>query len=207
MLAAAEARLGFNLRVLQGSYNRGGVSASAGTHDGGGAVDVSPTRNPSQVVRALREVGFAAWHRLPSQGPWTEHIHAIAIGDPEMSSGAHAQVSAYYNRRNGLANNGPDDGPHLSPIPTWPIYLPSINLANVQRQFKAKRPKKLPGVQRIQKMLNIRMGTHLLEDGVAGPKTRAAWRKWELKFKENYKDGIPGPRELGVLVAGHYRVI
>src|SRR5689334_19076486 len=81
MLECAENRLGYKLHVVQGSYNAGGVSASAGTHDGGGALDVSPTDHPGKVVLALREVGFAAWHRVPSQGPWAEHIHAIAIGD------------------------------------------------------------------------------------------------------------------------------
>src|SRR5690606_37754794 len=40
MLAAAEEILGFDIVVTQGSYNAGGVAASAGTHDGGGAVDI-----------------------------------------------------------------------------------------------------------------------------------------------------------------------
>src|SRR6478735_1971204 len=94
MLKRAEARLGENLYVIQGSYNAGGVSQSAGTHDGGGAIDVSATSHPDEVVRQLRESGFAAWHRTPAQGPWSEHIHAIAIGDPELSSGARGQVTA-----------------------------------------------------------------------------------------------------------------
>ena len=40
MLAAADARVPFAIRLTQGSYNPGGVGASAGTHDGGGVVDV-----------------------------------------------------------------------------------------------------------------------------------------------------------------------
>lgn len=113
--AARWANVSFSL--TQGSYNSG-VSASAGTHDGGGVVDIdvddwgSATR--SRVVVALRKAGFAAWLRTPAQG-FSYHIHACAIGDREMSSGAKNQVQAYFNGRNGLANNGADDAPRHWP--------------------------------------------------------------------------------------------
>src|SRR5436305_6822542 len=41
MLVAAEGLLGYQVGLAQGSYNPGGVDASAGTHDGGGATDGS----------------------------------------------------------------------------------------------------------------------------------------------------------------------
>jgi peptidoglycan hydrolase-like protein with peptidoglycan-binding domain len=119
MLRAASANIGKSctLGITQGSYNAGGVAASAGTHDGGGAVDVNIGalcgKGQARVVKELRKVGFAAWHRLPSQGPWEEHIHAIAISDPDLSSGARDQVADYFAGRNGLANNGADDGPKV----------------------------------------------------------------------------------------------
>jgi hypothetical protein len=209
MLEAAEERLGYSLHVMQGSYNRGGVSASAGTHDGGGALDVSATSNQSKVVRALREVGFAAWHRLPSQGPWGEHIHAIAIGDPDLSSGARTQVREYYAGQNGLANHRRDDGPRLSPIPVWPVRKKTISLKNVRAAFssKAEYPKSLPGVQRIQHMLNKKLGLDLIEDGVAGPKTREAYKKWERKLDPKWVKGVPGEKNLKVLVDGYYTVV
>lgn len=126
MIIGAEKILGRTLVLSQGSYNKGGVSASAGTHDGGGAVDVS-VRNmtaaqKSETVTALRRVGFAAWHRLPSQGPWVEHIHGIAVGDAELSSGARSQVSAYKAGRNGLASNGADNGTRAYVNVTWETY-------------------------------------------------------------------------------------
>lgn len=108
----------FNL--TQGSYNRG-VSASAGTHDGGGVVDVNTSGlNVNATLRALRQAGFAAWYRTPAEG-FAYHIHAVAIGDREMSSGARQQVSAYFNGRNGLANNRYDTAPASvgRPIPAW----------------------------------------------------------------------------------------
>lgn len=210
MLHRVEQRLGYDLYVIQGSYNRT-VSQSAGTHDGGGAVDIS-VRDMSRerinnVVLQMRKCGFAAWYRTPAQGPWVAHIHAIAIGDPELSSGARQQVAAYYNRRNGLASNGPDDGPRLDPIPVWPIKLPTISKTRAKNQFTTKKPRKALVTKRIQRLLNYRMGLNLLEDGVAGPITRGAYKKWEDRINSPGVDGVPGQESLSKLVAGFYRVV
>jgi len=122
MLAKAESRLGRTLTVTQGSYNPGGDPNSAGTHDGGGVLDLSvrdmPTATQTKVVRTLREVGFAAWRRTPSQGDWPFHIHAVAISDTDLSPAAQHQVGDYYLGRNGLANQAPDDGPKVKKV-TW----------------------------------------------------------------------------------------
>lgn len=98
----------YALTILQGSYNSG-VSASAGTHDGGGAVDLS-SNDGARKVKVGRDIGFAIWLRQTLPGEWEEHVHGIAIGDKQMSIGAHAQQVAYFNGRNGLANNGPCEG-------------------------------------------------------------------------------------------------
>lgn len=206
MLSRAEARLGENLYVVQGSYNTG-VSQSAGTHDGGGAIDVSPTSNPSAVVKALRDSGFAAWHRTANQGDWAEHIHAIAIGDPELSSGARAQVAEYYAGYDGLAGSGRDTGYRPDPIPVWPIKLPTVSATTVENQFKTDKPRKAVAVRRVQRILNERLGTNLGLDGVAGPKTKAAYKEFEKKINSTKVDSIPGPGELGALLAGFYRVV
>lgn len=110
-LEAAAKNLGYDLTVTQGSYNAGGVAASAGTHDGGGVVDLNGTFQADRKVRELRRVGFAAWHRTPSQGNWGHHIHAVLIGNERMSAGARAQVIDYINGYNGLVGDRPDDGP------------------------------------------------------------------------------------------------
>jgi peptidoglycan hydrolase-like protein with peptidoglycan-binding domain len=122
MLKAAEKRAGVNFTVTQGSYNSD-VGSSAGTHDGGGAVDLSVRGLPStsDAVKALRQVGFAAWHRTPSQGPWAAHIHAVAISDTAMSPQAQAQVGDYFKGLNGLANHAKDDGPQVKKV-TWEEY-------------------------------------------------------------------------------------
>ena len=127
MLRAAARRLGAgcHLGITQGSYNPGGVGPSKGTHDGGGAVDLDINRlcgrHIRAVVRALRIVGFAAWHRPYIPGVWPEHIHAIAISDPDLSPGAQDQVWDYYVHTDGLADNAPDSGPRVG-FHTWEAY-------------------------------------------------------------------------------------
>ncbi len=102
--------------VTQGSYHDNGA-ASFGTHLGGGAVDLS-VRSPvdgsivrqeeiEQLVHALRVAGFAAWYRQPDEvfvGS-APHIHAIAIGDAQISSPAELQLTGpdgYFRGFNGL---------------------------------------------------------------------------------------------------------
>jgi len=125
MLAETQHLLGYTRVLEQGSCNPGGDPTSAGTHDGGGVVDIAVTgmtaAKRTAVVRALRQVGFAAWVRDPSQGDWPWHIHAAAINDTDLSSQAQHQVGDYYLGMNGLANRGPDGGPRI-PIKTWEQY-------------------------------------------------------------------------------------
>jgi hypothetical protein len=126
MLTAAENILGRTLVLSQGSYNPGGDPSSAGTHDGGGVVDISVSGMSAAyrvtVAKALRTVGFAAWVRNPSQGDWPYHIHAAAISDTDLSSQAQHQTGDYYLGKNGLANRAADDGPQVTPIRTWEEY-------------------------------------------------------------------------------------
>jgi hypothetical protein len=110
----------------QGSYNPGGVGASAGTHDGGGAVDIDILSYPhsrwNDVLKAVRMAGFAAWIRFPSEGPWNYHLHAMAIGDKEISKPVGSgQIVDYFNGKNGLKGHAPDryaNNPGY-PIPEW----------------------------------------------------------------------------------------
>jgi len=100
--------------ITQGSYNPGGVAASFGTHDGGGAVDISVIRRGvilrhelPDVIRALRIAGFAAWVRETSElyNGSPIHIHAIAIGDVDLSPIARDQLTGpfgYFRGYNGL---------------------------------------------------------------------------------------------------------
>ena len=101
--------------ITQGSYHDNGA-ASFGTHLGGGAVDLSVLRRGTYTVlwddiepllRALRAAGFAAW--LREYGELYEgspiHIHAIAIGDQELSDVAREQLigdAGYFRGYDGI---------------------------------------------------------------------------------------------------------
>ncbi len=103
--------------ITQGSYHDG--EYSFGTHLGGGAVDLSVLQRGTYTVlwddiepllHALRVAGFAAWLReygeLYPDSPI--HIHAIAIGDQELSEAAQAQLTGeagYFRGSTGLPVN------------------------------------------------------------------------------------------------------
>ncbi|MCB9450444.1 MAG: hypothetical protein H6672_03345 [Anaerolineaceae bacterium] len=111
----------FRLAITQGSYTGGYVAASFGTHDGGGAVDLS-VRSPQDfslleddiplMLQALRLAGFAAWLREADQlSPGSPiHIHAIAIGDAELSEAARAQIDGPFGYLRGYDGLPQDNG-------------------------------------------------------------------------------------------------
>ena len=120
-----------NTAVTQGSYSNNGP-ASFGTHLGGGAVDISVIRPGGSkvlyneiepLIRALRAAGFAAWLRdrdevNPGSGI---HIHAIAIGDAELSPEAVEQLTGPYGYFRGYSgvpqpNGTPEPDRHGGPV-------------------------------------------------------------------------------------------
>jgi len=122
-LVDAERRLGYRLTIVQGSYNAGGVSASGGTHDHGGVVDLLAF-DWRRKVKVLRKVGFAAWHRPRVAGLWEEHIHAVLIDHGNLSDVAQRQVIAYRSGRDGLKGNAIDPFWRPDPIPVF-AYPPA----------------------------------------------------------------------------------
>lgn len=120
---------GKRVELAQGSYNAGGVSASAGTHDGGGVVDcrtVPLTKEQrTRLVHLLKRAGFAAWYRPAAPGVWGEHVHACLIGTKPgtyhrtMSAGARRQVDAFLAGRDGLAGNRRDNTYRVKPQVRW----------------------------------------------------------------------------------------
>jgi hypothetical protein len=104
------------IRLAQGSYRKGNAAAASGTtHDGGGVVDIRTsgvgltTQQRKDLVRSLKDAGFAAWNRDTRDG-MSPHVHAIAIADREMSASAGRQVQSYDRGRNGLNGDGKDRG-------------------------------------------------------------------------------------------------
>ena len=130
MLRAAGHRISPScvLDPTKGSYT-GPDDSSEATHAGGGAVDLSIHtlcgKRPKGVVRQLRKVGFAAWFR-----DWrgNEHIHAVAISDPEMATeiafpgwfDMREQVVGFAQGKDGT--DGAVVGAMTHPLTTWEGY-------------------------------------------------------------------------------------
>ncbi|MEM6732094.1 MAG: hypothetical protein AAF658_11095 [Myxococcota bacterium] len=96
------------LSVLRGSYSNP-EGRGAHPHAGGGAVDLSvkPYDAVKYAIVTLRREGFAAWYRSRNG---RHHIHAIAIGDRELSAAAEWQIKAFFEGRDGRTRGGED--PH-----------------------------------------------------------------------------------------------
>lgn len=181
--------LGYDLTVSQGSYSTS-VGASAGTHDGGGAVDLAPA-DWENKVKVGRMVGFSAWHRTAIPGLWNEHIHMIAIGDKEMSDAARKQVQDYFAHLDGLASHQHDPEWRPNQIVRFHYPLKVCDLGAVRQHIDngAKEPR--GSVKLIQHALNLKSGTHLAVDGLYGPLTRSAYRRYEVQ-NDGDGDGLPG---------------
>jgi len=111
--------------ITQGSYHDNGA-ASFGTHLGGGAVDLSVFRKGTytilkgeipKLLHALRVAGFAAWYRIADElYPGSAyHIHAIAIGDKELSQPAQDQLTGPAGYFRGFSGIPPTNGAPPTP--------------------------------------------------------------------------------------------
>lgn len=113
-----------------GSYQTS-TAASAGTHAGGGAVDIDCEPLTDAQARVLesaaRKCGGTAWFR-PRTSPtgyvygWQRHTHILRSDCTDLSSAARAQVSDYERGLDGLADNGPDTGNRSWVNQTWAAY-------------------------------------------------------------------------------------
>jgi hypothetical protein len=185
MLAEAQRIAGFDFLYAQGSYNGTAVSASAGTHAGGGVVDIRTIPMGSRArkitaLKALRQVGFAAWIRPYVPDVWGEHIHAAAIqpggkyDQGVLAASARRQVTAYYDGRDGLAGNrvDPHAGLGIEPI-TWEAYRrpkPVVSLSRLGRGKPASED-----VKRVQRHLRRYVRPKLKVTGRWDRPTQLAW--------------------------------
>ena len=122
--------------ITQGAYS--GAKASAGTHNGGGAIDVSYWLVDTPEKRAAwRNSGVAMWHRRAWEGNWAQHGHGVWIGCPHLQGaagtdgkswvhGAQKQVIDYRNGLNGLVSRAKDQGPRVAVV-TWRDALKAWN--------------------------------------------------------------------------------
>jgi hypothetical protein len=202
MLGEVERLVGFHLVASQGSYHDG--SLSAGTHNGGGAIDLSiralTAAEITKVVRAMRTVGFAAWHRRSPEWTGAAHIHGIAVGCPDLDPSAARQVTSLRNGRNGLASNGKDRHAGMKlPVTTWEFYLAERDDKPAPKHAEAgsrdlKKGATGDDVKALQRLLG-----GLVVDGKFGPVTETAVKRYQ-RLRGIAQDGVVGPITWGHLL-------
>lgn len=114
-ISVLEEKLGFELTLLQGPFNPGAVSGSAGTHDLDGVIDLAPFRARKKCT-VSRQNSWASWIRpvnWDGQGG-SKHIHQALLKAKVASLAANQRDVAYPAHRNGLASNEVD---HFKPHP------------------------------------------------------------------------------------------
>ena len=201
-LEMAEEVSGVKIIVTQGGYNRGGVAASAGTHDGGSVIDIQikhlSASDQNKLVKFLRLCGWAAWIRRPSQG-FVLHIHAVRCGSGYASYGARQQVVQYKNRQNGLANRRADTEPWQGYY-TWDTskYNPKNKKETIQQLLKRMPLEvvRVYWVNQARSKKNLSRHVYYIQiwlaelgyykspcDGKWGPVTQAAYNAFRKKNK------------------------
>lgn len=114
--AAGKLGDGDQVTAFQYAYNSS-VSASAGTHGEGGALD--HLKGDDAETKIWRECGVADWQRgTPEDTAFDDHNHGIWQGCPHVSGDAASQLDQYDAGCNGLADWGADQSPNVPPI-TW----------------------------------------------------------------------------------------
>ena len=104
--------------ITQGAYSSG-VSASAGTHSGGGVWDVAwSTVDTDAKVLAWRDSGVAMFPRTPDQG-FPYHGHGVWLGCPHLSPSAAKQLDDYRAGLNALVTRLHDLSPRPDRLLTW----------------------------------------------------------------------------------------
>lgn len=184
-------------RVIQGSWSN--VDASAGTHSGGGAIDLSirglNRDEQLRLVHELRKRRALAWLRTVEFGwndPDNEHIHVIVEDEPELSWSAKAQVAAYKLGLNGLKSKKKD--PHSRPKRL------SFRRPQDVRIKELRYGRTNGSVRALQKAMG------LTEDGFYGPATDLAVRKHQFRHKlfpvDKRSRSYVGPKQARLLGLG-----
>lgn len=193
--------------ISQGPFSTA-VAQSGNTHAGSGAEDTGCPSGVTwgQLAWAGRLAGWFASVRLASQGDWGQHVHAVQYGNPWLSTAAAQQISNWMNYDDaGLVGNDRDVMRDPEPMVALRYPLGRVSLERVQDEFSKTRGwQPRSGVRHVQRALNLKTGTTLTVDGIAGPKTRRALGRWELANGGD-GDGIPGAM-LWLLGAARFEV-
>lgn len=113
-----------SVTIYQLGY-RNDVSASAGTHSGGGNTDVGQFSD--EQIKVWRRWGWTIQHRTRAQGFDMDHGHGWPLGCPHLSAGGRSQAAQWARGTNGLVSAGRIQGTY--PISTWQTALKENRVA------------------------------------------------------------------------------
>ena len=174
MILEAERRFGSQVPITQGPFSTS-VTASAGTHSGGGAVDWAlagmSAKRKAKFGRACKNVGWAWWLRPYLAGVWPEHAHGVAKGCRNAAPLAKEQMGDFDRGLDGLASGFAD--PSYRPDP--PVEFDYG--VWVDARIRRTRIRKLTG--RIGEWTRTIRGLRLKV--AAAVKTRREHREWLAK--------------------------
>jgi hypothetical protein len=160
-----------------GSRGFGHVAIS----DGGGFVISTDSGGKGRVGRTTISHITRAWHQ--TYRGWTEDINGVRV----FRAGSSAPAATAAPKK---------------PARTPPRGRPTVSASAVANLFRRKQ--KHNAVLLIQKALAAEVGLDFSSGpGTPGPRTRAAYQKWQqrLGFRGNDADGIPGFTSLSRLGA------
>ena len=209
-------RMPGGITLVQGAFNQS-VDASAGTHDGPGALDIKPKDQKYKNVsgyrlleKLAREQGGAAWFR-----EWTNnfHVHVIVIGTKGLPAIAQKQVTAYLAGRDGLVSNRTITGVIKT---TWEAFKAALSrpkddgtprgafiypngknsaygVSTPGKPYYSGKVKGYYSLATIQSVIKrIQRQVKVTADGHYGPQTKAAVVAFQKKYKLT-PDGVVGP--------------
>ena len=185
---AASVGAGILLKPLPGcgSYQTS-TAASAGTHAGGGAIDIDLRAVASDQRKWVADKGRTsglqvAWHRNAITGVWTWHCHALDPDCPQLAKVAAAQCVEMFNGGDGLVGTRPDGNTRTNVAQLKGIFnlRAVVQVADVVSSIGQK-------VGDAARVKQIQAALHITADGVWGKQTDGAvsWL-WYIR-----KEGAP----------------
>lgn len=161
--------------IFQLGY-RTDVSASAGTHSGGGCTDVGQFSNAH--LKFWRTYGWTIQRRVPPA--FIYHGHGWPNGCPHLAPAAQYQQRAWNNGRDGLVSNGriTGPGPKGKSTPSWEhgLELARKEIMAIEDRIAAKV---LAGMKKPASASQI--AAAVWNVGIPSPrKDRQKWPAWHL---------------------------
>lgn len=144
LLKIAERRLGYEIDVIKGHSVTSNVSGT--THNGGGVCDLEPY-DQERKVKALRDLGCAAWFRPAIANLWPNHIHFVVCRHGNLDPEAADQVVDYDKGLNGLAGHAVDTNRYHPDVQDFSY---TAALADNQHRAEIKRLQQKLAVNRAQ---------------------------------------------------------